>query len=68
MATSAIETELLTVAEAADLLKLAKHTVYRLIASGEIPACRIGGSVRIDRAELFAAVASRPIRVEEDTP
>ena len=68
MDTSTTETELLTVAEAAEFLKLAKHTVYRLVASGEIPASRIGGSVRVDRAELFAAVAAKPIvvRVPEE--
>jgi excisionase family DNA binding protein len=66
---STIETtNLLTVAEAAAILKLSRATAYRLIESGELPAHRIGGSIRIHEAELFESLAIRPIRVEEDTP
>jgi excisionase family DNA binding protein len=58
--------ELLTVRDAAEILKLTVHTVRRLVASGEIPASRIGGSIRVDRAEMLDALARRPVRVEED--
>jgi excisionase family DNA binding protein len=67
---STIETEplvLLTVGEAAELLRLAKPTVYRLIAEGALPSLKVGGSIRIDRAELLDALARHPVRVEEDT-
>jgi excisionase family DNA binding protein len=50
------------------LLKLAKHTVYRLVESGEVPSMRVGGSIRINRAEMLDALAGQTIRVEEDTP
>jgi excisionase family DNA binding protein len=64
---STIETEpleLLTVAETAEILRLAKPTVYRLVSEGVIPAHRIGGSIRIYREELLAAFTS-PRRVED---
>jgi excisionase family DNA binding protein len=67
MATSAIETELLTVTEAAAILRVSKATCYRLIQGGHIPAHRLGDStIRIDRAEMLDALARHPVRVEED--
>jgi excisionase family DNA binding protein len=60
--------ELLTVRETADVLKLKPWTVYRLVKSGEIPAVKVGGSIRINRDEMFDALARHPVRVEEDTP
>lgn len=63
---STIETsELMTVAEAASFLRLSRATAYRLIVSGELPAHRIGGSIRIDRDEMLAALAIRPVRIED---
>ena len=47
-------TNLLTVAEAAVELRLSRPTVYRLIAADKLPACRIGGSLRINAHELRA--------------
>lgn len=50
--------ELVTAEEAAALMKLAPSTVYRLMRSGEIPAVRIGRSVRIQRGELHRFIDS----------
>jgi len=45
--------ELLTVAEAAALLKVTRHTVYRWIAEGRLPAVRYSRRVvRVRRADL----------------
>jgi excisionase family DNA binding protein len=49
------ELEFLTVPEVARLLRCSPPTVYRRIASGEIPAVRLGtefGPLRIRRDEL----------------
>jgi excisionase family DNA binding protein len=43
---------LLTVREAAARLSVNEKTVRRLIHSGSLPALKVGGSVRIDEAEL----------------
>jgi len=53
-------TNLLTVAEAATLLRVSRATAYRLVAAAELPAHRIGGSLRIDYGELRAYVATAP--------
>jgi excisionase family DNA binding protein len=45
--------ELLTVAEAAKLLKVTRHTVYRWIAEGRLPAVRYSPRVlRVMRSDL----------------
>jgi excisionase family DNA binding protein len=65
---STIETpgppELLTVAEAASILRVGRATAYRLVKAGEIPAHKFGGSIRVSRAALLAL--SQPTR--EDNP
>ena len=43
---------LLTVREAAEALKISPSTAYRLVRAGELPAVRVGGSVRIDQTDL----------------
>ena len=62
--------ELLTVRETAELLKLTVDTTRRLIRDGDIPAMKVGGSIRISRDEMFAAIAAKPIvvRVPEESP
>ena len=38
---------LLTIEEVAEVLKVSKATVYRLVSEGELPVIRFRGSVRI---------------------
>lgn len=47
---------LLTVAQVAEALQLHPQTIRKMIARGEIPATRIGRSVRVDELELTAFV------------
>lgn len=37
----------LTVAEVADLMRVSKMTVYRLVHAGDLPAVRVGRSFRV---------------------
>ena len=37
----------LTIAEVADIMRVSKMTVYRLVHSGELPAVRVGRSYRV---------------------
>lgn len=41
------EVRLLTVAEVAQIMRLSKMTVYRMVNSGALPALKVGRSVRI---------------------
>jgi excisionase family DNA binding protein len=55
MATDVQAPQLLTVREVADRLKLSEKSVRRRIASGELPAVRLGGRgtpLRVDEREL----------------
>lgn len=36
-----------TVAEVAELTRVSRMTVYRMVHSGELPAVRVGGSYRV---------------------
>jgi excisionase family DNA binding protein len=49
---------LLSVAETAQILRVSKATTYRLISAGELPAHRIGASLRVDRDELRDYIAT----------
>jgi excisionase family DNA binding protein len=42
----------LTVAEVADVMRVSKMTVYRLVHSGEMPAVRVGRSFRVPKDAL----------------
>jgi excisionase family DNA binding protein len=52
------EGEILTLDEVAMYLKAGKRTVYRLAASGEIPAFKLGGTWRFRRSELDQWIAA----------
>ncbi len=54
------ETTLMTVPETAAYLRASRATVYRLIASGQLPALKVGGRFRIDRDELDEYVYGAP--------
>lgn len=50
----------LTVAEVAELMRVSKMTVYRLVHAGELPAIRFGRSYRVPESAVAAAL-TRPI-------
>ena len=50
--------EILTIDEVAAFLKAGKRTVYRLAASGDIPAFKLGGAWRFRRSELDEWIAA----------
>ena len=41
------EVRFLTVAEVAEVMRVSKMTVYRMVHSGELPAVRVGRSFRV---------------------
>lgn len=54
------DTRFLTVAEVAELMRVSKMTVYRLVHSGELPAIRFGRSYRVPESAVAEAL-HRPI-------
>ncbi|MBO0981715.1 helix-turn-helix domain-containing protein [Microbacterium sp. SD291] len=54
------EVRFLTVAEVAEIMRVSKMTVYRLVHSGELPAIRFGRSFRVPESAVAEAL-QRPI-------
>ena len=50
----------LTVAEVAEIMRVSKMTVYRLVHSGELPAVRFGRSYRVPETAVTDAL-QRPV-------
>ena len=53
-------TRYLTVLEVADVMRVSKMTVYRLLHSGELPGVRVGRSFRVPQDALDHYLASSP--------
>lgn len=47
-----MEDDIITIKEVADYLKLKEKTAYALVARGEIPGFKVGGSWRFRRDEI----------------
>ncbi|MHA7189053.1 helix-turn-helix domain-containing protein [Arthrobacter sp. MDT2-16] len=46
------DVQFLTVAEVADLLRVSKMTVYRLVHAGDLPAVQFGRSYRVPESAV----------------
>ncbi len=49
----------MTVNEVADLLRVSRMTVYRLIKTGEMPALRVGRSYRLREQDVHTYLNGR---------
>jgi excisionase family DNA binding protein len=58
----------LTVAEVAEVMRVSKMTVYRLLHSGEMPAVRVGRSFRVpqDALDHYLATARYDLGAEDE--
>ena len=56
----------LTVLEVAEVMRVSKMTVYRLLHSGELPGVRVGRSFRVPQDALDAYLRSSATVVVED--
>ena len=52
------EVRFLTVAEVADMMRVSRMTVYRLVHSGELPAIRFGRSFRVPESAVELAIGT----------
>ena len=63
--------DILTLDEVAAYLKAGKRTIYRLAASGEIPAFKLGGTWRFSRSDIESWIkqqsAGKPERAVSGT-
>lgn len=51
--------QFLTVAEVAEITRVSRMTVYRMVHSGELPAVRFGSSYRVPRSSLEQLLGTR---------
>ena len=64
-----MENELLSTAEAADLLGVSARRVLQMIEKGKLPASRVAGVAVIRRADVLAVErrpAGRPVTLPEE--
>lgn len=55
----------MTVAEVADVMRVSKMTVYRLVHSGELPAVQFGRSYRVPESAVEQFLGSARIEHRE---
>ncbi len=66
MATSAGQSEILTIREVAEYLKVTERTIYRLAAAKKIPAFKVGGTWRFSRADIDVWIKQQSIVDQSD--
>lgn len=54
-----VQSEILTIKEIADFLKVTERTIYRLAAAKSIPAFKVGGSWRFVKADIDMWIKQR---------
>ena len=52
ISSSVSQTEILTIKQVADYLKVTERTIYRLAAIKKIPAFKVGGAWRFSRSDI----------------
>jgi excisionase family DNA binding protein len=57
----------LTVAEVAELMRVSKMTVYRLVHSGQMPAVQFGRSYRVPESAVEQYLRSASVEGESGT-
>lgn len=53
------QTDILTIREVADYLRITEKTAYRLAASNKLPSFKVGGSWRFRQSEIDAWIDKR---------
>ena len=56
MASDLTDVRFLTVGEVAELMRVSRMTVYRMIHAGELPAVRFGRSFRVPESAVSQAI------------
>jgi excisionase family DNA binding protein len=64
MAPPSLDSDLLTLQEAALRLRVSKNTVYKLCRAGQIPSCKVGRQWRIRGADLDHWLSQPPSPVD----
>ena len=55
------DSEILTIKQVAEYLKVTERTIYRLAAAKNIPAFKVGGSWRFSRADIDSWIRQQSV-------
>ena len=58
-------TDIMTIRDVAEYLKIAEKTAYRLAAEGELPGFKVGGSWRFQRNEIDKWIKDKQGKLNE---
>ena len=61
------KSDILTIAEVAEYLKIAERTLYRLSAAKKIPAFKVGGTWRFSQADINKWIKQQSTGPENDS-
>lgn len=64
MPKNASESEVLTIKEVAEYLKVTERTIYRLAAAKKIPAFKVGGAWRFRTTDIDSWIAAQSEKPE----
>ena len=57
------DSQIMTVEEVADFLKLSKITIYKLVKKGQLPGFRVGNSWRFRKDKIFEIISRQDIEL-----
>lgn len=60
------ESDILTISEVAEYLKVAERTIYRLAAAKKIPAFKVGGTWRFSRSDIDQWIKRQTSVIKDD--
>ena len=60
------ESQIMTVEEVADFLKLSKITIYKLVKKGQLPGFRVGNSWRFRKDKMLEIISKQLLEIGKD--
>lgn len=63
-----MDTDIMTIREVAEYLKLTEKTAYRLAADGTIPGFKVGGAWRFRKADIDLWIESKKSESKRGNP
>jgi excisionase family DNA binding protein len=66
MQQSADDSQIMTVEEVAEFLKLSKITIYKLVKKGQLPGFRVGNSWRFRKDKILEIISKQMLDTDEE--
>lgn len=60
-----MDTDIMTIREVAEYLKLTEKTAYRLAAEGKLPGFKVGGAWRFRKSDIDSWIETRKAETKE---